>query len=1039
LQAERRQITVVFCDLVRSTPLSVRLDLEELAEVIGAYQAKVTAAVSEFGGYVARFVGDGVFSYFGWPKSEETNSELAVRAALSIVTAMDVPIHGEKLSVRVAVTTGTVVVGGTIGTGESWAPEAIGETPNLAARLQEIAEPDSVVIDDVTRRQIEGLFTVQDLGERALTGYRTPVRAWRVLHERAVDDRFAARRAGRLVPLIARNEELARLLECWRLAKQGKGQLVWLSGEAGIGKSRLIAELLSRLREEPHGTLRYFCSPYYEASPLYPVISRFEYDASFVRGDEATEKLAKLAHLLRWTGASDEDAALIADLVGVPFSGTYPALDLSPQAKKQRTHEALLRQAVATARRAPLLVLGDDAHWADPSSLELLHGFIGLLPELPILLIVSFRPEFVPPFTGAANETRIDLARLGRGDAEQLAKEVTFGRVPPPPLIERIIAQSDGIPLFIEELARSVLETADDAALAGSLHIPDTLQGLLTARLDRLPRAKRVAQIGATIGRAFSLPLLRAVADVGAEEVSSGLDELVASGLAFRRRETSDAVYVFKHALVQEAIYDSLLRRQRAAIHARIVAAAEDDASLGVSEPGLLGYHCARAGLVAKAASYYRIAGGRSAERAAVAETRAHLERGLQIVARLPEEPDRFRLEAELLIALGRILMATKGPNDPEAGSAFQRAVAVCRKLGSPEMLGRALNSLGIVAESRGELDAAQAIGEELQVLSKSSGDAGIAIAGCVRLGVVAYYRGRFVDAHDHLAEALALHAMGQQELRDSAIASDPHVASAYLGVSLAHLGHAAQAVSHGERAVSGARRLGSSSPAYALALSVLSRTLEVLRQQTKGDACARMLVALAEGQGLSFLLAIGHCQLGWSLSGQGEMDKGLALLSQGMTALRTRGVSIRLEMGKFFLADVLARSGRREEALGLVEEVLAFARSTGAHWLDAELHRRKGELLLALADPERAAQSFGKAIDIAREQSAKIFELRAATSLARVWLARGRHNAARETLVPSHAWFDQEADLPDVQDARAVLAELEMGAIRPDKFSGRM
>ncbi|HEY7576001.1 MAG TPA: AAA family ATPase, partial [Acetobacteraceae bacterium] len=649
----------MFCDLVGSTPLSARLDLEELAEVIRMYQARAAAAISALGGYVARYAGDGVLSYFGWPNSEETNAELAVRAALAVVAAMEAPVGHERLQVRAAVTTGTVVVGEVVGSGGSGAPEAIGETPNLAARLQEIAEPGSVVIDDTTRRQIEGLFTCRDLGERVLKDLRTPVRAWRVSQEHAVEDRFAARHAGRLVPLVDREAELATLLQCWRLARSGKGQLVWLGGEAGIGKSRIIAELLSRLRDDPHGTLRYFCSRQYQASPLYPVISRFEYDARFARGDMPAEKFVKLEHLLRRTGTSDEDAALISDLLGVPVGQSYPALDLSPQARKQRTHDALLRQVAVMARRAPLLMLAEDVHWADPSSLELLDRVVTVLRDLPILLIVSFRPEFTVPPGADPRATHIELTRLNRRESERLAAEVITGHVLPPALLDRIVTQSDGVPLFVEELAKSVLEAAEEAMLAASMSVPNTLQGLLTARLDRWPLAKRVAQIGAAIGREFSRPLLGAAADMAEEQLTGGLEQLVASGLAYRRREIPDAVYVFKHALVQEAIYDSLLRRRRAAIHARIVAAAENDATLGMSEPGLLGYHCAQAGMLAKAASYYRIAGGRSAERAAVAETRSYLERGLEFAANLPEGPDRFRLEAELLIALGRILMAT--------------------------------------------------------------------------------------------------------------------------------------------------------------------------------------------------------------------------------------------------------------------------------------------------------------------------------------------------------------------------------------------
>jgi predicted ATPase len=525
--------------------------------------------------------------------------------------------------------------------------------------------------------------------------------------------------------------------------------------------------------------------------------------------------------------------------------------------------------------------------------------------------------------------------------------------------------------------------------------------------------------------------MLMAVARLPQDQLAVGLDELVASGLASRRRELTDPVYTFKHSLVQEAIYESLLRRQRAEIHAGIVAAAENDPSLGVTEPGLLGYHCAQAGLLAKAASYYRIAGGRSAERAAVAETRIYLERGLRFAGSLPDGPDRHRLEAELLIALGRILMATKGPNDPEAGVAFRRAVDVCRKLNSPEMLARALYSLAITAETRAELGTAQAIAEELQVLATQSGDAGIAIAALVRLGCVEYYRGHFVAARDHHQAALALWAAGEYQLRDSAISANPHlVAEAHLSATLAHMGCTAQAVAHGKAVVEQARRFGPSSPAYALVLSVWWRTLEVLRDEAGCAEYATTLLALGEEQGFSFLRAAGQCQLGWVSAKQGDISKGLRLVSEGVASLKALGAVIQPEVGKYLFSDVLAMAGRRTEALAMLEEVLEFSRNTHACWLDVELHRKKGELLLAGTDADlaQAEQEFRRAIDIARDQAAELLELRAVTSLARLWSVQGQSSKALELLRATRKRFGEDADIPDVRDASALLVDLELG-----------
>ncbi len=470
------------------------------------------------------------------------------------------PIRGETLQVHIGIATGVVVVGEPISFGEARQQTAIGETPNLAARLEEIAEPDSIVIDDVTRRQIGGLFTCRDLGEISLKGFRTPVRAWRVLRERTAGDRFAARYAA-FVPLVGREEELELLLRRWRMAKQGKGQLVLLAGEPGIGKSRLVVELRARLRGEPHASLRYFCSPHYLASPLYPVIARLQYEAGFNRRDGPTDKLRKLEAVLPPAGSSVEDFALLADLLGVPVGELYQTPDLSPQAKKQKTFEALTRRVVALARqRPPLLMIAEDIHWADPSSLELLDKMIDQLSDLPILLIVTYRAEFVPPWAEPANATLVTLNRLNHRDAARLATEIMTGYALPQALLERIVTQGDGVPLFIEELTKSLLENAESYVRSPpSLTVPQTLQASLTARLDRLPAAKRVAQVAATIGREFSQSLLAAVAQIPEKQLVDGLDQLIASGLASRRGKPADA-----HLCVQACSGAGSRLRQRA-------------------------------------------------------------------------------------------------------------------------------------------------------------------------------------------------------------------------------------------------------------------------------------------------------------------------------------------------------------------------------------------------------------------------------------------------------------------------------------------
>ena len=566
--AERRQLTVMFCDLVGSTALASRLDLEDLREVIGGYHKDVETVVGRFDGFVAKYMGDGVLAYFGYPQAHEDDAERAIRAGLEIVTtARQVPVApGGRLQVRVGIATGLVVVGDLVGAGEAHERGVVGETPNLAARLQTLAEPGSVIIAASTHKLTGEIFECEELGEVELKGFVAPVAAWRVRGEGAVESRFEAlHSAAALAPLVGREEEIQLLLRHWTQTKEGEGRVVLLRGEPGIGKSRLGVALEERLRDEPHVRLRYFCSPYHQDSAFHPTIVQLERAAGFERDDTPQTKLHKLEALLTQTSSPISDVILLAELLNIPGGDLYAPRQLNPQRKKEETFEALLRQLVALAQHQPVLMIYEDVHWIDPSSRELLDRIIDRAVGQPMLLLITFRPEFQPPWSGRSHVTELALSRLDRRQGVMLVRRIAGTKALPVDTVERIVMRTDGVPLFIEELTKTALDSAaggvnTEAVLAGAsrlaIALPTTLHASLLARLDRLGAgAKQVAQTGAAIGREFSYELIDAVAGGNERELRNELARLVASELVFQRGTSPESVYTFKHALAQDAAY----------------------------------------------------------------------------------------------------------------------------------------------------------------------------------------------------------------------------------------------------------------------------------------------------------------------------------------------------------------------------------------------------------------------------------------------------------------------------------------------------
>jgi class 3 adenylate cyclase/predicted ATPase len=1034
--AERRQLTVMFCDLVDSTALAARLDPEDLREVIAAYHRAVAETVGQFDGFVAKYMGDGVLVYFGYPLAHEDDAERAVRAGLGLIGAVGrLEVKSVELQARVGIATGLVVVGDLIGEGSAQEQSVVGETPNLAARLQALAEPDAVVIAASTRRLVGNLFEYRDLGAVELKGIAAPVPVWQVLRPSIVASRFEALRGSALTRLVGRDEEIELLLRRWVRAKEGDGQIVLISGEPGIGKSRLTAALAERLHTEPHLRLRYFCSPYHQDSALYPFVDQLGRASAFGRDDPPAARLEKLEALLARAAPQDEDVALLADLLSLPASERHPLPNLSPQRKKERTLESLLRQLEGLARQQPLVMVFEDAQWIDPTSRELLDLAVEHVRSLPVLLIVTFRPEFQPPWTGQPQVSMLALNRLDRRDRTALVAQIAGGKTLPADVIDQIVDRADGVPLFVEELTKSVLESdllreeANHYVLDRALPpfaIPTTLHASLLARLDRLASVRLVAQIGAAIGREFSYALLRAVSRLAEDELQAALARLVASELVFQRGIPPDAVYSFKHALVQDAAHDSLLRSSRQQLHAKIAEAlAAHFPDLMDSQPELFAQHYAEAGLVEKAAASWGKAGHSSAARSAMAEAIAQFQKGLDQLALLPETPERQRQELEFWSALGAVLLAVKGYAAPETGQAYARARELWEQLGSPSEFLHVPYGQCRYHFVRGELDLALSLDEALLCLSRQRDHSAGLFLGHASSGRDLMFAGRLASSLSHLEAALALNdPISHRPLVHQAGVHQQPASQAVLGFVLFCLGFPDQALARSSAAIAEARRVAHL-PSLAMCLGYGAMFSSLVGDDVALDERADELVAVTTEQGFLYFGALGTIFRGWVKVENGDVAEGISLLRSGSEAYRATGAALFMPHHTALLARAYEITGQVEEAATRLDDALQIVEKTGERWFEAELNRLKGQLLLRQGHPDAAEELYRRALSIAEAQEAKLWELRAAVSLARLRRDQGRHAGARGLLVPVYGWFTEGFDTPDLKEAKALLDEL--------------
>ena len=1042
-EAERRQLTVMFCDLVCSTALSERVDPEDLRDLVRGYQDVCAEVIQRYDGHIAQYLGDGLLVYFGYPHAHEDDAQRAIRAGLGVVDAtLNLPdrLPGRlthPLQVRIGIHTGLVVVG-EVGGGGRHAQLALGDTPNIAARLQALAEPNTVVVSGVTHRLAAGLFEYRDLGPQALKGISTPLRVYQVLQETEARSRFEAAVKRGLLPLVGREEEFALLRRRWDQAKDGAGQAIFLSGEMGIGKSRLVQALKEQVSAEGGVSLELRCSAYHQNSAFHPLIEHLLRVMRVVPHDSPQDRLVKLQQTLaRCTFPQADTLALFASLLSLPHPQDAPPITLSPQKQRQRTQEALVAWIVEEAEHTPVCCVWEDLHWADPSTLDLLGLHLDRVPATRQLALLTFRADFTPPWPTNGHRSQLALTRLDEPKIAALVEHLTLGKSLPADVQQHILHKTDGIPLFVEELTKMVLESgiiqeaADRYELTGTLStlaIPSTLQDSLMARLDRLAPVKSIAQVGAAVGREFSYEVLQAILPLDDAVLQQGLQQLLDAELIFQRGVPPQATYIFKHALVQDVAYQSLLKRRRQQLHGQIAEVLEDRfPEIHDTQPELLAHHFTEAGRFAEAIAYWLRAGQRALQRSANIEATRHVAKGLDLLPHLPDGPDRTQQELKLQSAAAMARMAVKGYGFPDVGRIYTRALELAQQLGDTPQVFALSTGLLRYHYVRADLQTAGELGEECLRLAPATGASGSFVAAHTLYGATLFYLGDLLGARGHFEQAMTLYDL--QQHRDLAIlygTDSGVVCSCYWSNLLWYLGYPDQALQKSRETLALAQErnhLVSLAGAWHFASLVHQFRREGQAAMARGEAA----YSLSTEKGYLFFASMGAIDRGWALADQGHRDDGIEQMRQGIAAYQATGARLWLPYFLALLAEAYARVDRVDDGLRLLAEALEIIEKTGEHSHEAELHRLRGELMLA-RDPDAeddAATSFQKAIDIARGQQAKSWELRAATSLARLWRRQGQSASAREILAEIYGWFSEGFDTADLKEAEALLGEL--------------
>ncbi len=1034
-EGERRQLTVLFCDMVGFTELANRVDPEVLQRIIRSYEDACAVCITRYEGYVFQRLGDGIVAFFGYPLAHEGEAERAIRAGLEIIetlSKLDVADAGH-LAVRIGIATGLVVV--------SLAEKgAVGETMNLASRLQGVAPVGGIVVSERVHQLAGGSFDYEDLGEQTLKGIARPTRAYRITGVSEAASRFeAAHGEAGLTPLVGREQEIGLLMERWALAQDGEGQVVLLSGEPGIGKSRILSALRERLQGQGAQALRFQCSPYYVNSAFWPSIDNFERALKFGRDETPESKLDKLeALIVTHYGRPLADVRFIASMLSIPCEARYGALPMTPQKHKDETLRSLVDLTEAAARKQPSVMLFEDVHWVDPTSLEVLDLLIDRARTIPLLIVLTHRQEFQSRWSEQGHVIGLNLSKLTRAQSGAMVSRLAGGKALPAALLEQILAKTDGVPLFVEELTKSILESgelkeaADRYEYVGSAHtvtIPATLRDSLMARLDRFAPVKEIAQIGAAIGREFSYEMIAAVAPMAQRQLDATLSQLTESGLAFRRGSPPDATYTFKHALVQDAAYDSLLKSRRQELHAKIARVIEERfPNIKTTEPEVLAHHLTAAGLAESAIPLWQTAGALAVKRMALTEAISHLNQGLELVSTLPPSSERDASELGLRTLLGTAWIAFRGWPAPEVWTSFHPALALAKSLERNDALVPILWGLWVNVLTQGRAAESLPLAQEMLDLAKATGDPDLLITGHSVASTSYFWIGELIKAREHNDKVLTLYDEGKHRHLADILNHDPKTTvGVYAAQATWMLGHPDEAVRVSDEKDAHARRVGHPFDlgwALGFGAGAFDFRCEPDALRERAEAAER----LGRENNMPFIWAcVAPMQYGIALVRKSNFAEGMAVLNSALAIWEGGGGRVFSPYCKCVLAEATACLGDLDGALHLIDEQIAQVERPG--WQErlhyAEILRLKGWMLSLKGDLKGAEQNYRASLDWAREQRAKSWELRTSTSLARLWQGQGKRKKAHDLLAPIYNWFTEGFDTKDLKDAKALLEGL--------------